>query len=359
MATRPVFVPVQDEPSLVKEIEIEFEWHPGFSTKQKRKSVRSLHRSARRRDLQNVLEISTKSESELGQSLSAFNLLVGKNPDVSVESAYQGSKVFEHGGPYKDLYEKKSLEAKKDDRLKNSGDLIAFNLKGQEWPLEPKTAFYNWLYLRALNQYKGRIEKLLKYDGFTDIEFNPDRSVNCQARAVAMGVALRRSEYLEEAIRSKESFIQTLRKGIPEEIRTPKQPEKTPDLFSANSSVSSVTNAFHLTDDVLRSVIESITEEIKRSSTNKKALQLLLVEVLCELRSEAGLTQKEIGKKIGVSRSTVSDLENAKSDPKLSVIIDYLDAVDAGLELTIHAGSDSISINFSDLVELGKEESQR
>lgn len=336
---------------------MEFEWHPGFSTKQKRKSIRSLHRSARGYGVDRILEISSKSESELGQSLSAFNLMVSKNPPVSVESAYQGSKVFREGGPYRDLYERDSPNAKKDDRLRNSGDLVAFDLKGQEWPLEPKTAFYDWLYLRALNQYKGRIEKLLNYDGFTDIEFNPDKSVNCQARAVAMGVALRRSEYLEEAIRSKESFIQTLRKGVPEEVRTLKQPEKIPDLFPANGSTPSEANAPYLTDDVLRSVKEDVTEAAGRGFAKKEEAQLLLVGILRVLRSEAGLTQKEVGEKIGVSRSTVSDIETNKSDPKLSVILDYLDAVHADLELTIRAGSDSISINFADLVEPDQQES--
>ena len=32
----------------------------------------------------------------------------------------------------------------------------------------------------------------MAYDAFTDIEFNPDKSLNCQARAAAMFVALNR-----------------------------------------------------------------------------------------------------------------------------------------------------------------------
>lgn len=351
MATRPVFKPASDSSSMVEEVEVEFEWHPGFSKKQKRKSIRSLHRSARRRGLDGILEISTKSESELGRNLSAFNLMVRKNPPLSVESAYQGSKVFQNGGPYHDLYGKSPLEAKKDDRLRNSGDLVAFDLNGQQWPLEPKTAFYDWLYLRALNQYKGRIDQLLKYDGFTDIEFNPDKSVNCQARAIAMGVALRRAGYLEEAIRSKDSFIRTLKHGIPESVGATARSKSDPDLFTSNSHESPEEEDQYLADSVLNSVRETVAETEDHHSAKKKAAQLLLVKIFRQLRSEAGLTQKEVGEKIGVSRSTVSDFENAKNEPQLGMIMDYFDAVDADLELTISAENVSIPISFMDLVE--------
>ena len=33
-------------------------------------------------------------------------------------------------------------------------------------------------------------EKLLNYDAFTDIEFSPDKSLNCQADAAALYVSL-------------------------------------------------------------------------------------------------------------------------------------------------------------------------
>ena len=72
------------------------------------------------------------------------------------ECAYQGSKVFENGGPYHELYLVSSQEAKTDDRLRNSGALVAFNFCGESFPIEPKTAFYDWLYMTALCQQKNR-----------------------------------------------------------------------------------------------------------------------------------------------------------------------------------------------------------
>ena len=113
---------------------------------------------------------------------------------MSVECAYQGSKVFEGGGPYHDLYAVSSREAKKDPRLRNSGEVIAFDFLGESFPIEPQTAFYNWLYITALSQMDSRLEKELEeFEGFSDIAFNPKHSINCQARAVAVFVALNQS----------------------------------------------------------------------------------------------------------------------------------------------------------------------
>ena len=56
----------------------------------------SLHQSAKDSlNLDTMLEISTKSESTLGKSLSAFNLTFDNGFFVStVEAIYQGSKKF-------------------------------------------------------------------------------------------------------------------------------------------------------------------------------------------------------------------------------------------------------------------------
>ena len=46
MAERPVFVPVPDEPELVKELYFPLRWHSGFAPVQKQKNVAALHESA-------------------------------------------------------------------------------------------------------------------------------------------------------------------------------------------------------------------------------------------------------------------------------------------------------------------------
>ncbi len=151
--------------------------------------------SAANKGISPVLEISSKSPNALGAALSAFNLRleIDDGRVLPVECAFQGSKVFRNGGPYNDLYERSGRDAKTDQRLKNSGELIAFNLAGEYFPLRPTTAFYDWLFLRALHENQDLAGQLFSYKGFTDIAFNPEKSVNCQARSAALFVALNKS----------------------------------------------------------------------------------------------------------------------------------------------------------------------
>jgi len=213
MALRPVFLPnIQSKP-LYKEIEIEFKWHSGFAISQKKKSIYELHNSAKNKNIYPILEASTKSDILLGRRLSAFNLQIqtAKFGKISIESAFQGSKVFEGNIQFTDIYQKSSLEAKRDKRLKESGKIIGFNFFGEEWDIEPKTAFYDWLYIKALAPHKEfLLENLTKYQGFTDIEFNPKKSFSCQARSSAILVSMLKLNILEEALLSKKKFIQNI-----------------------------------------------------------------------------------------------------------------------------------------------------
>ena len=158
-----------------------FEWNPGFAVSQKKKNVVNLHNAIK----DNCLEVSTKSDKELGRKLSAFNL---KLDGYTLECVFQAAKVFENGGPYTDLLYVSPREAKHDARKDTSGRLIGFMYNDIMWPLNPKTAFYDYIYIKAAMQTLTADEKdeLLDYEYFTDIEFNPNRSVNCQARTVAI-----------------------------------------------------------------------------------------------------------------------------------------------------------------------------
>ena len=201
MARRPVFVPGSRRFPSVEAVDIEFNWYPGFAESQTLKSIESLHEAAEKLGIYPVLEVSRKSRSPLGASLSAFDLFL-RSPDgqeMSVECAYQGSKVFEKGGPYRDLYSVSSREAKTDGRLRNSGEVTAFNYFGEEFPTEPQTAFYDWLYMSALcRKQSSQLVELEKYRGFSDIYFNPKLSVNCQAHAIAIYVAWNRITPIDE-----------------------------------------------------------------------------------------------------------------------------------------------------------------
>lgn len=213
MAKRPVYVPKKNGNLGVSEVDVEFQWFPGMSKSQKQKSIASLHEAASERNISPILEISSKSEQELGVSLSAFNLLITTKKQqrtFSVESAFQSSKVFQRGGPYIDLLEKTSREAKKDIRLRESGNLLYFIFFNTEFALKPRTLFYDWLYINALNQNEDIAEQVLKYSGFTDIEFNPKKSINCQAYSAALYVSLSFSSLLNDALESPSVFEEIL-----------------------------------------------------------------------------------------------------------------------------------------------------
>lgn len=213
MARRPIFIPFQEGSRFVREVAIEFKWNPGFAPVQKKKNIVALHEAAKLRGFEKLLEVSTKSEEILGQRLSALNMPIAleDGSTIALECAFQGSKIFEGGGPFKDIYQKTSREAKADDRLRNSGKIIGFRFEGHEFPNEPKTAFYDWLYSRALALHIDYHERIDEYDGFTDIEFNPRKSVNCQARSCALFVSLVRKNLLDHATKSSDNFITTIR----------------------------------------------------------------------------------------------------------------------------------------------------
>lgn len=210
MARRPVFIPLASGGVMVRTEMVEFDWHPGLSISQKQKSVASLHQGIRDKNLGCApLEVSSKSLVDTGVALSAFNL-GGKTKSgrgFTVETVFQSSKVFENGGPFVDLRYGSSRGAKTDPRLKTSGRLLKFRYFDEEWKLEPKTAFYDWVYINTLARNPDLALELANYDCFTDIEFNPDKSINCQAYSVALFVALRSREVLESALESQADFL--------------------------------------------------------------------------------------------------------------------------------------------------------
>lgn len=214
MAERPVFMPQFEGDLLVRTCMVSFVWSPGLAVVQKQKSIRSLHEGVGKQlNINAVLEISSKSEDHLGVELSAFSLKyspAGKQDDYFLESIFQASKVFEKGGPYIDIRRMPPLQAKRDTRLTESGRLVGFRSAGVDWPLIPKTAFYDWLYLNIIHMTQEYGERLKKYEGFTDIEFNPKKSVNCQAHSAALYVALNSRGLLNEALASPDEFINVL-----------------------------------------------------------------------------------------------------------------------------------------------------
>lgn len=226
MAKRPVFVIGKH---MINIKEIDFTWYPGFAPSQKVKSITDLHDNyTKLNPSHKVLEISSKSTVPIGQALSAFNLkvnLYGK--EIPFESLFQGSKVFENGGPFEDILRASAIDAKRDHRLRISGNIIGFRLMGKDWPSEPKTFFYDWMYIKSVSDNPELLEKLIEYDAFTDIEFNPKKSLNCQAKAAALIVTLYKGGFLREVLAEPEKLMQFYEEPTPK--KTKKVVVKGPD----------------------------------------------------------------------------------------------------------------------------------
>jgi len=210
MASRPVFLPiVKGDPfSIVKSMEVEFTWSPGLSIAQKQKNIQAIADAACQLHISPILEVSTKSPVDMGRALSAFALkhTLASGEDISIEAAFQSAKVFESGGPFKDLQKASPREARRDPRLSSSGKLKGFELDGHFWPTHLGTAFYDWIYCSSLFRMSNAISPIGTYEGFTDIEFNPKKSLNCQARSCALYVALSRSGRLADLMANPSSF---------------------------------------------------------------------------------------------------------------------------------------------------------
>jgi len=218
MAKRPVFVPQQTMPR-VRVLEPEFQWHAGFAVSQQQKSIASLHAAARALGVRRPLDISSKSPEELGRLLSGFNLVVEHSEhgvgSVALESAFQSAKVFSRGGPFLELAHQSPRDAKGDPRLRNSGMLLRFQWAGQRFPLHPTTAFYDWLYFQALGLLDDAARRAIcERDGFTDIAFNPDKSLNCQAGSAALFVSLVKDGSTEPWTLEFEEFVKVAY-GVP------------------------------------------------------------------------------------------------------------------------------------------------
>lgn len=213
MAQKPVFESRKCKPFVIVSTP-EFVWNGGLSASQKTRNVVALHNAYNARfPEKKVLEISTKSTEKLGVQLSAFNLkkyVPALGTSVPVECVYQGSKVFAADGPFEDLYTATSRQAKGDHRLRSSGELRRFFFDGRNFPLNPLSAFYDWLYINALLENPELAAGLMEYDAFTDIEFNPSKGFSCQAHAAALYVSLSRLGLLAEC-REFDSFVRLLK----------------------------------------------------------------------------------------------------------------------------------------------------
>jgi hypothetical protein len=197
-AIRPLFVP--SDKYLVEEKKLEFEWFMGMNRTQKQKSITEFHKKAKEIGYLKILEISTYSMESLGVNLSAFNLhFISEYSSGTVEELYQKSKII------------KEIDKKNIVKKRNYKGLLpsSFEFEKKEWPLKPLSGFYDWLYINALIQNPTFSTPLLEFQAFTDIAYNPKKSLSTQARSAALYVTLVKLKKIDEA-RDPKKFLKLL-----------------------------------------------------------------------------------------------------------------------------------------------------
>lgn len=216
---------------------VEFEWFLGMSWQQKQKSSLSMLEKLEEMGY-TPIEVSRRSvDMDFGVQLSAFNLKLNK---YNVENIFQAYKKFNDGGPYFDLLKVDPKTARGDCRIqtseskkpcqtykvdfKNKGfyenssvcehcrnrqkrHLIGFSSGKTQWDSEPKSIFYDAVYISALLQNKHLSDRLVDHNAFSDVEFNQKipysqekGPFNCQARSCAIFSTLKQVNYSDEQI---------------------------------------------------------------------------------------------------------------------------------------------------------------
>lgn len=246
-ATRPFYCASKRGGQAYIEDTVEFDWHSGMSWQVRQRSSDALHEAILQKFAQSdlraseILEVSTASHNyDLGQALSAMNLIYtnpGTGESRPLENWFQSSKVFvkdgKERGPYKELLDvrlskryvnphpdKKTVEQFNGDPLFeriqseiNGSTMSCFRLSGADYPLLPRSAFYDYLYISALCQPQNKelAEGLMGFRVFTDIMFNPSsgktKKYNTQARSCAIFVALSKRGVLDTGIPAFEKFV--------------------------------------------------------------------------------------------------------------------------------------------------------
>lgn len=207
-----IYTAIDNKP-FFKARNVTFDGYRGMAMSQHTKNSELLHNIFEKTwHERRPLEISRASISELGKQLSAFNLVWHRNEgkEYTLEQIFQASKTFQNGGPFTDILDKKSNAAKKDPRFHESGSLKCFTFNGIVYPLEPKGSFYDWIYIQALMSNPDLAKQVADYDSFTDIFFNSDKQINCQAEACAMYVGLVKTNKLSEEMKSYDFFTKTI-----------------------------------------------------------------------------------------------------------------------------------------------------
>lgn len=194
---------------------VTFKWESGTSLAQRKRSCLNMLKVINWHTGLNPMDISSASPVEFYSNLSAFKLMFDTR---NVEQIYQGSKIFKGYGQASELYTKVGRDAKQTAKyLHSQYELVGFNWDGVDYPLEPTTVFYDYLYIQALLRNFGDKLNLDDYDVFADVQLGQGSNA-CQARAVCEYKLLKQTN-LFDVLDTFESFLEWHKNHVEEEFK--------------------------------------------------------------------------------------------------------------------------------------------
>ena len=324
MAKRIVFMKNNTAP-FNEELEVEFTWAQGLNTICRQRSIHNLFDKAGRvYPCIRILDTSYVSDQQEGGMLSSFNLPItlASGETVPLECAYQGSKMIDHAGPYKELFHADPMKVKTEACL--NGEVTGFRFEGVDYAAASPHAFYNWLFCRALHQNQELAEQLEKYDAFCDIMNRPDAE-ECEARAVAVYEGLRISNKLSACLDSYDVFCDAmngLEIAVPleaEEATTDEDVEDTnlesDDIGAESDAVNQETVIDNGEDEQIAPVNVDETEtEVADKKFAGANPEPPMVELFGKILASPGLCKllASVGKAFGFSGSVRERIEAAR-----------------------------------------------
>lgn len=98
------------------------------------------------------------------------------------------SKMFRNGAPFLDILYETPAEARRDERLRNSGPFVGLVFEDRVWPILPQFLFYNWLYMRAVRDSGCDVKNLTLYSAPASLP--PGRACLRWCRGTCSGQAM-------------------------------------------------------------------------------------------------------------------------------------------------------------------------
>lgn len=128
MAKRIVYMKAKKAP-FYKSLEVDFVWAPGLNKICRKRSITNLLTEiGRLYPNSRVLDVSYVSNQEIGVRLSsvALPITLASGKTIPVECAYQGSRLINHAGPFKELFDVDAMKAKDDPRMPARQIVVSF-----------------------------------------------------------------------------------------------------------------------------------------------------------------------------------------------------------------------------------------